>query len=65
MTKIIYDPNYCKACKHYTYTDCWAPQNMGHKLVNGVAEPVLKPYNLRDIDDMCGAEGKWFEADDG
>ena len=47
MAKINYEPNYCKNCKHYTYTDCWSPNNMGHALVNGVAEPVLSfddPY---------------------
>jgi len=64
MVKIKYEPNYCKNCKHYTYTDCWSPKNMGHDLVTGVAEPVLKPYNLRDIPDMCGKDGKWFERCD-
>ena len=51
----------CKNCDHYTYTDCYAPQNMGHALINGVADAVQKPYNLRDEDDKCGKDGNWWE----
>lgn len=65
MAKIEYgkkEIKLCKTCKHYTYTDCWSPQNMGHTFVIGVAEPVGKPYNLRDEEDKCGNEGKWWES---
>jgi hypothetical protein len=62
--KIVYEPKYCKDCKHFgSVMSCWHEKNLGHELVTGEREPRVSPYHLRDIDDLCGADGAWYEAE--
>ena len=70
--KLNYDQpkeeKYCKDCLHFSsyniLNSCWHEKNLGHKLVIGVAEAYHKPYNLRNDEDLCGREGKWWEKDE-
>lgn len=68
-------PRYCSNCRHLyrrgpsqpsSQWVCTAPQGQKLDLVTGLLRMAWDGQcaNLRIIDDLCGNQGKWFEAVD-
>ena len=53
---------FCVDCKHHTIDTFWryckSPEN-GISLITGKIDQNLVEF-LRDNDEMCGTDGKWF-----